>query len=77
MDVRSGRWCVPRLPGAPRSPVPVAVHLEQFAPLLVQYFGERWWRRGSLSVRAISTTYPANPYAVIWRRATRSTAGSG
>jgi len=36
--------------------VPGAVHLEQFVPMLVRYFGEAWWRYGTLSLYVVSVT---------------------
>lgn len=41
--------------------VPAAVHLEQFTPLLLHYFGADWWRHGCLSVYVVSATVDREP----------------
>ena len=38
-----------------------SVHLEQFAPMLIRYFGDDWWRRGLISVSFVSTTVDHEP----------------
>ncbi len=38
-----------------------SIHMEQFVPLLVEYFGEDWWRRGSLSLYFLAATQHLQP----------------
>jgi hypothetical protein len=38
-----------------------SIHMEQFAPLLVRAFGERWLERGSLSLYFLSPTLHGEP----------------
>jgi len=38
-----------------------AVHVEQFVPLLLEHFGDAWWRRGDISVHWVSTTVESEP----------------
>ena len=41
--------------------VPLAVHLEQFQPLLVDRFGPDWWRHGGVSARLLAPTLDGEP----------------
>lgn len=70
MDVRSGRWRTPHLPGRGRERVPAADHLEQFVPLLVDYFDDAWWQRGSISLHFVSTTVGEEPVCAYLERET-------
>jgi len=38
-----------------------SLHMEQFPPLLVQHFGEDWWRQGSLSLYFKKATFDGDP----------------
>lgn len=38
-----------------------SLHMEQFPPLLVQHFGEDWWRRGSMSLYFKKATFDGDP----------------
>lgn len=60
-QVEAGRWCVPRLAEAEHALVPIAVHLDQFMPLLVDRFGDDWWRHGGIALRSVSTIISGEP----------------
>lgn len=38
-----------------------SLHMEQFPPLLVQHFGDDWWRRGSMSLYFKQATFDGDP----------------
>ena len=38
-----------------------SLHMEQFPPLLVDYFGEEWWRRGGMSLYFKQATMDGEP----------------
>ena len=38
-----------------------SIHMEQFVPLLIEYFGENWWRHGNLSLYFVSATQHLQP----------------
>ena len=38
-----------------------SLHMEQFPPLLVQHFGQDWWRQGNLSLYFKKATFDGDP----------------
>ncbi len=38
-----------------------SLHMEQFPPLMVEYFGQDWWRRGNLSLYFKKATFDGDP----------------
>lgn len=38
-----------------------SIHMEQFVPLLIEHFGEDWWRHGNLSLYFLAATQHRQP----------------
>jgi hypothetical protein len=38
-----------------------SIHMEQFSPLLLDYFGDAWWQTGSLSLYFLTATFHEQP----------------